>query len=53
MAMIGMNRCAIETNRTEIKVVFKPTDEMVADGLTKPLQGETFAFFANQILGDE
>jgi hypothetical protein len=35
----------------DLKVVFTPTDEMIADGLTKPLQGAQFDKFADQILG--
>ena len=37
----------------DLKVHFKPTEEMVADGLTKPLQGAAFRKFADQILGSE
>ena len=31
--------------------VYKPTEEMIADGLTKPLQGASFDKFADLILG--
>ena len=34
-----------------LKVIFKPTDDMIADGLTKPLQGSKYESFADQILG--
>ena len=34
----------------EIKTSFKPTDEMWADGLSKPLQGNKFVLFRNQVL---
>jgi len=34
----------------EIKTSFKPTDEMWADGLSKPLQGNQFVLFRNQVL---
>jgi hypothetical protein len=34
----------------DIKIDYKSTEEMVADGLTKPLQGEQFKRFKNAIL---
>jgi hypothetical protein len=34
-----------------LKVTFCPTDQMIADGLTKPLQGAQFELFADRILG--
>ena len=34
-----------------MEVAFCGTDEMVADYLTKPLQGEKFVRFRNMILG--
>ena len=37
----------------DIRVMFKPTEEMIADGLTKPLQGAQFKLFADHILGGE
>lgn len=38
-------------NEGDFNVVFKPTEEMIADGLTKPLQGGQFVRFRNAILG--
>ena len=35
-----------------IDVEYCPTKEMVADGLTKPLQGDAFLKFATTVLGD-
>jgi hypothetical protein len=37
----------------QLKVTFCPTDKMIADGLTKPLQGAQFESFADQILGKQ
>jgi hypothetical protein len=37
----------------ELKMTFCPTDQMIADGLTKPLQGAQFERFADQILGKQ
>ena len=34
-----------------IKVVYCPTEEMVADIFTKPLQGSTFEYFRGKIMG--
>ena len=34
----------------DIKIVYKSTEEMLADGLTKPLQGDQFKRFKNAIL---
>ena len=34
----------------EIKTSFKPTGEMWADGLSKPLQGNQFVLSRNQVL---
>ena len=35
----------------EMKIKYCPTDEMVADILTKPLQGEQFKILAMKLLG--
>jgi hypothetical protein len=37
-------------NNNEVSVMYRPTDEMVADFFTKPLQGQKFIKFRNQIL---
>jgi hypothetical protein len=37
-------------NNNEISIMYRPTDEMVADFFTKPLQGQKFTKFRNQIL---
>lgn len=37
-------------NNNEISIKYRPTDEMVADFFTKPLQGQKFIKFRNQIL---
>jgi len=33
-----------------IEIVYCQTDQMIADGFTKPLQGEAFIKFRNEIL---
>lgn len=38
-----------EARRSRIKVDYKPTTDMVADGLTKPLSGPAFQQFVKQI----
>ena len=35
----------------EVKIVYCPTEEMVADYNTKPLQGSLFYYFRNKIMG--
>ena len=48
------NRCFFITDRQskgELKVIYCPTDEMIADYHTKPLQGEKFYKFRKMILG--
>jgi hypothetical protein len=42
-----------QIQNNEITVIFKPTEEMIADGLTKPLQGAQFKSFVDHILGGE
>ena len=37
-------------DRGVVNVEYCPTDLMLADYMTKPLQGKKFAFFKNQIL---
>jgi hypothetical protein len=37
----------------EVEVQYLPTDEMVADILTKPLQGEKFRYLRKKLLNDE
>jgi hypothetical protein len=39
----------IETG--DLRVLYMPTEDMIADGLTKPLQGASFKKFADSILG--
>ncbi len=35
----------------DLRVVWCPTDEMIADFLTKPLQGKAFVKFRNMLMG--
>ena len=35
----------------EVKIVYGPTEEMVADYNTKPLRGSLFYYFRNKIMG--
>ena len=35
----------------EVRIVYCPTDEMVADYSSKPLQGKTFIYHRNTMLG--
>ena len=35
----------------EVRIVYKPTGSMLADILTKPLQGELFRKFRRELLG--
>ena len=37
-------------NNGDIKIKYKKTEDMVADILTKPLQGEKFRFFRDKLL---
>ena len=37
-------------DRGEVKIEYCPTDEMIGDYFTKPLQGEKFVKFREQIL---
>jgi hypothetical protein len=48
-ARMGLVREAIENNKLEIKHVL--TSDMMADGLTKPLEGNGFDLFADDVLG--
>ncbi len=48
-ARMGLVREAIEQRKLEIKHV--PTSDMMADGLTKALEGNSFDFFAADVLG--
>ena len=35
----------------EVKIVYCPTEKMIADYNTKPLQGKLFYYFRNKIMG--
>ena len=35
----------------EVKIVYCPTEKMIADYNTKPLQGSLFYYFRNKIMG--
>jgi Reverse transcriptase (RNA-dependent DNA polymerase) len=37
-------------NNNEVSIVYRPTDDMIADFFTKPLQGQKFVKFRNQIM---
>ena len=39
--------------RGEVQIEYKPTKEMIGDFFTKPLQGELFIKFRNEIMGIE
>jgi hypothetical protein len=42
---------AVKESRVKIRYV--PTSMMIADGLTKPLEGKAFHFFAKTVMGHD
>ena len=40
-----------EVKKKEVEIEYEPTEEMVTDFLTKPLQGKLFLRFRNRMLG--
>ena len=43
----------IELPREKFGIVYCPTEQMIADSLTKPLQGKAFAKFRDLLMGEE
>ena len=54
---ISSDKCLIffisdQVNRGNIKMIYCPTDEMIGDFMTKPLQGIKFSKFREAIMGN-
>jgi hypothetical protein len=48
---IRYNYVADQVAKGDLRVVWCPTDDMIADFLTKPLQGKAFVEFRDLLMG--
>ena len=48
---VNQDRCIDRIARNEVAIQYCPTNKMVADYFTKPLQAELFYKFRDQIMG--
>ena len=49
--ILGNSKDLVRNDKEEVNIVYCPTEHMVADFFTKPLQGKQFIEFRNKILG--